>query len=391
MKRIVSLGLLFIQLVCCAVSVRAEAGQELSVSAPAAILIEAGTGQVLFEKNSHDRRPPASVTKIMTMLLVMEAIDNGQTDLDHMVRCSEFAASMGGSQIYLEPNEEMSVRDMLKAVAVASGNDAAVALAEHIAGSAEGFVDLMNRRAAELGMNDTHFVNCNGLDTPEHLTSAYDIALMSRELLKHPLILEFTGIWMDSLRDGAFGLVNTNKLIRFYEGATGLKTGSTSVAKYCLSASAVREGMTLIAVVLGAESSKERFADASRLLDYGFANYAIAGSLLTEGELAPVPIVKGTEPYAQTAVPEDFHLLVAKSKLNSIEKVITLAENIEAPVKPGDPVGTVEFMIDGQSIGNTEIIAQNTVSRIGAVGMLQKLAKQLLFGNPVQSLPEVGR
>lgn len=380
MKRLTAIFLLFC-MTFSAFSVLADENAAVNVTAPAAILIEAGTGQVLYEKNSHDRRPPASVTKIMTMLLVIEAIDEGTLSLDDMVRCSEFAASMGGSQVYLEPNEEMSVRDMLKAVAVASGNDAAVALAEHVAGSAEGFVDLMNQRAAALGMKDTHFVNCNGLDNPEHLTTAYDIALMSRELVRHPLIFEFTGIWMDSLRDGAFGLVNTNKLIRFYEGANGLKTGSTSVAKFCLSASAVRNGMNLIAVIMGADSSKDRFGDASRLLDYGFANYAIAGSLLTPEDLTPLPVKKGKTERVEIGVSNDFKVLVSKKKLNSIEKKITLPEAVEAPIAAGDTVGSVEFMIDGQPIGGTDLIAKADAPRVTPLTMLKKLSFQLLFGD----------
>lgn len=380
MKRLTAIFLLFC-MTFSAFSVLADENAAVNVTAPAAILIEAGTGQVLYEKNSHDRRPPASVTKIMTMLLVIEAIDEGTLSIDDMVRCSEFAASMGGSQVYLEPNEEMSVRDMLKAVAVASGNDAAVALAEHVAGSAEGFVDLMNQRAAALGMKDTHFVNCNGLDNPEHLTTAYDIALMSRELVRHPLIFEFTGIWMDSLRDGAFGLVNTNKLIRFYEGANGLKTGSTSVAKFCLSASAVRNGMNLIAVIMGADSSKDRFGDASRLLDYGFANYAIAGSLLTPEDLTPLPVKKGKTERVEIGVSDDFKVLVSKKKLNSIEKKITLPEAVEAPIAAGDTVGSVEFMIDGQPIGGTDLIAKADAPRVTPLTMLKKLSFQLLFGD----------
>lgn len=380
MKRLTAIFLLFC-MTFSAFSVLADENAAVNVTAPAAILIEAGTGQVLYEKNSHDRRPPASVTKIMTMLLVIEAIDEGTLSLNDMVRCSEFAASMGGSQVYLEPNEEMSVRDMLKAVAVASGNDAAVALAEHVAGSAEGFVDLMNQRAAALGMKDTHFVNCNGLDNPEHLTTAYDIALMSRELVRHPLIFEFTGIWMDSLRDGAFGLVNTNKLIRFYEGANGLKTGSTSVAKFCLSASAVRNGMNLIAVIMGADSSKDRFGDASRLLDYGFANYAIAGSLLTPEDLTPLPVKKGKTERVEIGVSDDFKVLVSKKKLNSIEKKITLPEAVEAPIAAGDTVGSVEFMIDGQPIGGTDLIAKADAPRVTPLTMLKKLSFQLLFGD----------
>lgn len=387
MKKIPALCL-SVCLILCGNTVLAEEAPPVTVSAPAAILIEASTGQVLFEKNSHEQRHPASVTKIMTMLLTMEAVTNGQIGLDDMVTCSENAASMGGSQVYLEPGEQMSVRDMLKAVAVASGNDAAVALGEHIAGTMEGFVTLMNKRAEELGMKDTHFVNCNGLDDPDHLTSAYDISLMSCELVKYPLILEFTGIWMDSLRDGAFGLVNTNKLIRFYEGANGLKTGSTSVAKYCISASAVRDGMNLIAVILGAETSKDRFADASRLLDYGFANYTIAGSLLTPEELMPLSVKKGKEPFVEIGVSDDFHVLVNKTKLNNIEKHISLPEEVDAPLAVGDKVGEVEFIIDGNRIGGTDIVAKTESKRLNPFDMFKMLSKQLLFGNCYQKIVE---
>ncbi len=378
LKRVLAMLLAFLP--CVTVFAEEVPTGNLAISAPSAILVEAETGQVLFEQNSHDRRPPASVTKIMTMLLTVEAIDRGQISLDDMVRCSELAASMGGSQVYLEPNEEMSVRDMLKAVAVASGNDAAVALSEHIAGSAEGFVGMMNQRAQELGMNDTHFVNCNGLDDPEHLTSAYDIALMSRELTKHPLIFDFTGIWMDSLRGGAFGLVNTNKLIRFYEGANGLKTGSTSVAKFCLSASATKNNMTLIAVVLGAESSKERFGDASRLLDYGFANYAVADSLIAPDELVSIPVKKGSEETVESGIPEEFHVLVNKSKLSQVEKKITLPNFVMAPVREGDTLGEAEFFIDGVSVGKTPIVAKTASERVNPVDMFARLTKQLLYG-----------
>ncbi len=386
MKKILALCLIASVLLC-SFPAFAEETAPVTVTAPAAILIEAGSGQVLFEKNSHERRPPASVTKIMTMLLTMEAVENGQIALEDMVTCSEFAASMGGSQVYLEPGEQMSVRDMLKAVAVASGNDAAVALAEHIAGSVEAFVVLMNQRAEELGMADTHFVNCNGLDAPEHLTSAYDISVMSRELVKYPLILEFTGIWMDSLRDGAFGLVNTNKLIRFYEGANGLKTGSTSVAKYCLSASAVRNGMNLIAVIMGADSSKDRFGDASRLLDYGFANYAIADSLISPEELATVRVNKGVLSQVQTGISEDFHVLVSKAKMGNIEKIITLPECVEAPVRVGDKLGEVEFLLDGNRIGGTDIVAKTEVGRVSPFGMFKKLSRQMLFGQKDKEIP----
>lgn len=379
MKKLLSAAVCFIVLITGCFPCMAEE-TVLELSAPSAILIEASTGQVLYEKNSHDRRPPASVTKVMTMLLVMEAIDSGKISMDDMVRCSEKAASMGGSQIYLEPNEEMSVRDMLKAVAVASGNDAAAALGEFVAGSLEGFVSMMNERAKELGMSDTTFVNCNGLDAEGHLTSAYDIALMSKELISHQTIFDFTTIWMDSLRGGAFGLVNTNKLIRFYEGATGLKTGSTGEAKYCLSASAKRDGMDLIAVVLGAPSSKERFADASKLLDYGFANYAIANSLISEEDLGKLRVLKGAKSDLELTTPGGYNVLVSKSKVNNIEKRVSLPESVEAPIASGEKLGEISFYIDGQQIGGTDIIAKENAVRINPLQMLAKLACQLCYG-----------
>ena len=353
---------------------------ELELSAPSAILIEASTGQVLYEKNIHDKRPPASVTKVMTMLLVMEAIDSGKISMDDTVRCSEKAASMGGSQIYLEPGEQMSVRDMLKAVAVASGNDAAAALGEFIAGSLEGFVAMMNERAKELGMNDTTFVNCNGLDAEGHLTSAYDIALMSKELISHPAIFDFTTIWMDSLRGGEFGLVNTNKLIRFYEGATGLKTGSTGEAKYCLSASAKRSGMDLIAVVLGAPSSKERFSDATKLLDYGFANYAIANSLITDEELGKIKVLKGVKSELRPKISGGYNILVKKAKTGDIETKVELPDEINAPVLADDKIGEVSFYIDGEKIGTADITAGENVNKINPFEMFARLTKQLFYG-----------
>lgn len=353
---------------------------ELELSAPSLVLIEASTGQVLYEKNIHDKRPPASVTKVMTMLLVMEAVDSGKISMDDMVRCSEKAASMGGSQIYLEPNEEMSVRDMLKAVAVASGNDAAAALGEFVAGSLEGFVAMMNERAKELGMNDTTFVNCNGLDAEGHLTSAYDIAIMSKELISHPAIFDFTTIWMDSLRGGEFGLVNTNKLIRFYEGATGLKTGSTGEAKYCLSASAKRDGMDLIAVVLGAPSSKERFSDATKLLDYGFANYAIANSLISDEELGKIKVAKGVKSKLQPKITEGYNVLVKKAKINDIETKIELPDEINAPTLCDEKIGEVSFYIDGEKIGSADITAGENVNKINPFEMFARLTKQLFYG-----------
>ncbi len=368
------------------VSVIAEEKPALSLSSPAAVLMEAGTGQVLFEKNSHEARPPASVTKIMTMLLTMEAIEKGQFTMEDTATCSEFAASMGGSQVYLEPGEAMTIHDLLKAVAVASGNDAAVVLAEKVAGSHDDFVNLMNKRAKELGMNDTHFVNCNGLDADGHVTSAYDIALMSRELCRHPQIFEFTSIWMDSLRDGAFGLVNTNKLIRFYEGAIGLKTGSTSVAKYCLSAVAKREGMTLISVVMAGETSKERFADATAMLDFGFANYCLADNLLAEGDLPLVQVKKGIAPDVAVKPDAAAQVLVKKARKSEIETVIDLPDGVSAPVAAGDVLGKAEFFLDGKSLGTCQLVAAENIDRTGPVYMFTALIKQWLFGDSAKVL-----
>lgn len=380
MKKLLSVFLsLCMMMSALTIPVFADAPQ-MELSAKSAVLMEASTGKILFEKASHDRLPPASVTKIMTMLLVMEALDNGQCKLEDAVRTSALAASMGGSQVFLEENEEMSVDEMLKAVAVASGNDAAVALAEFIGGSHENFVAKMNERAKQLGMNDTTFINCNGLDEEGHLTSAHDIALMSQELLKHPKIFDYTTIWMDSLRNGQFGLVNTNKLIRFYTGATGLKTGSTSVAGFCVSATAKRDDMQLIAVIMGAPSSKERFADATKLLDYGFANYAISKSLVSEEELPQIPVEKGMQGAVEIGLSQDFNILLEKSKLGAIEKHITLPDSISAPIKEGQKVGTVEFLIDGQSIGTADIVAKTEVKGLGPWGMITKLTMYMLYG-----------
>lgn len=353
---------------------------QMDLTAKSAVLIEPTTGKILFEKSSHERLAPASVTKIMTMLLVMEALDSGQCKLEDMVRTTPLAASMGGSQVFLEENEEMSVHDMLKAVAVASGNDAAVALAEFIAGSHENFVLKMNDRAKELGMNDTTFINCNGLDDPNHLTSAHDIALMSSELIKHPKIFDYTSIWMDSLRNGEFGLVNTNKLIRFYTGANGLKTGSTSVAGFCISASAMRDNMNLIAVIMGAPSSKERFSDASKLLDYGFSNYAISKSLVKDEELSDIEVKKGANSSVKIGMSKDFNMLLEKSKISSIEKKISLPESVNAPIKENDKIGEVEFFIGGESIGKSDIVAKSEVKSLGPWGMFVKLTRNLIFG-----------
>ncbi len=329
---------------------------------PSVILIERDTGRVLHEKDSHTPLPPASVTKIMTLLLVMEAIDNGRIALTDMVTVSDYASGMGGSQVFLSPGEQMSVNDMLKATVIASGNDSAVALAEHIAGSEEGFVSMMNKKAKELGMNDTTFKNCTGLDTEGHITSAGDIALMSKELLKHPKIKEYTTIWMDSLRNGAFQLANTNKLIRTYKGITGLKTGSTSLAKFCLSASAERDGMELIAVIMAAPSSKERFADAAKLLDFGFANYTLYVPESLQTDVLPVTMGEKSEVSLLTEIENPF--LIEKEKLSSIRSELSLPKEIKAPVEKGQKLGTMTVFSDSEVLGEIPIIAGESVKKL---------------------------
>ena len=378
MKKLLSLFLSVIFVASFGFTVTAE-NPALDLTAKSALLMEKSTGKILFEKNAHEALPPASVTKIMTMLLVMEALDNGQFTLDDMVSVSPLAASMGGSQVFLEENEQLSVHDMLKAVAVASGNDAAVALAEFTAGSHDAFVTKMNARAKELGMKDTTFINCNGLDEAGHVTSAHDIAVMSRELMKHPKIFEYTTIWMDSLRDGAFGLVNTNKLVRFYQGATGLKTGSTSVAGFCISATAKRDNMELIAVVMGSPTSKERFADATKMLDYGFANYAILKSLVSDDELSCLYVKKGLKTDLTIALDDNFNMLIEKAKIGSIEKTVTLPEYVNAPVKKGQKIGQVEYFIDGKSIGKCDIVSCENIKAQNPWGMIKKLSSHYFY------------
>ena len=344
MKRMFPMILLFALLLC--VPVRAD---ELTLDAPSALLMEKQTGTVLFAKDEHTPREPASVTKVMTLLLTMEAIDSGALSYDDTVTGSAHAASMGGSQIWLKEGEQMRVEDLIKAVCVVSGNDAAVALGEHLAGSEEAFVARMNERAKELGMNDTHFVNCTGLPADGHVTSAYDIALMSRELIwRHPDIRRFTTIWMDSLRDGASMLVNTNKLVRFYPGATGLKTGSTDSAKYCISATAEKDGMELIAVILGGSTSDKRFSDAKALLNYGFAAYSLV-TVTPESPLPAVPVTLGTQKTVQSVLTSENALLLEKSRANGLTQAVSLPESIDAPVEEGTPVASLPLLA-GESI-----------------------------------------
>lgn len=336
----------------------------LNLESGGAVLIEQTTGQVLYDHNMHEKLRPASVTKVMSILLIMEAVDSGQITLQDKVPCSENAAGMGGSQIWLEVGEELTVDEMLKAICVVSANDCTVAMAEYLCGSEEAFVSKMNERAKELGMNDTTFKNCHGIDEDGHLTSAYDIALMSRELLNnHPTILNYTTIWMDTLRDGESELVNTNKLIRNYKGATGLKTGSTSVALYNLSASATRDGMSLIAVILKAPTTKIRFSEAQKLLDYGFNNYefkslAVRGNVLKEAD-----VTKGVTSKVNLIIENDVGILLKKGEDKNVSQTINLDENISAPVYEGQKVGEIVFTLNNQEVGRTNIIAEKTVEK----------------------------
>ena len=356
---------------------------ELEVAGKSAVLMDAATGTVLYEKNAHEKLAPASVTKVMTMLLIMEAIDSGKIRWEDTVTASETAAAKGGSQIYLKVGETMSVTDMVKSIAVSSANDAASAMAEHLAGSEEAFVGLMNEKAKELGMNDTNFVNCTGLDdganADEHKTSAWDIALMSRELLtKHPDIKKFTTIWMDTVRNGEFGLSNTNKLIRFYSGATGLKTGFTSGAGYCLSATAEREGMELIAVVMGAETSQIRNTACKQLLDYGFANYAVVDPEM--GEEAVVPVRLGTETGIRLIPGEDPQLLIDKALKSGIVTEISAEPEVTAPVSQGQQLGTLTIRSGEQVLARIPLVAQAEVPRLRWRNLFAMTLRKLAMG-----------
>lgn len=361
MKRPISLLLSMILLFALAPVSRAES---LAVDAGACLLMEKTTGKVLYAVNEHERYEPASVTKIMTILLVMEAIDSGVLSYDDMVTASAYACSMGGSQIWLKENEQLSVRDMLKAVCVASANDCSVALGEHLAGSAEAFVERMNQRAQELGMNDTHFVNPTGLPAEGHLTSAYDIAIMSRELiLNHPDIRAYTTIWQDTLRNGEFGLSNTNKLIRFYEGATGLKTGSTDSALYCLSATAERGGMELIAVVLKSPTSTQRFEGAKILLNYGFAAYGVK-NVRPEMPLEAIPVRLGAQQSVMPRIEGNTNLLAEKAKLTDLTITVETEEILSAPVEEGQQVGTLTVRSGEEILLTLPITAGQAVARL---------------------------
>lgn len=356
-----------------------EDNMPLPLSSASALLMEKETGTVLLQQNAHQKLEPASVTKVMTLLLVMEAVDSGRLSLDESVPVSAHAAGMGGSQVYLKEGERLSVSDLIKCVAVVSGNDCAVALAERLSGSESAFVEQMNQKAQALGMEDTHFVNCTGLPAPGHLTSAYDIALMSRQLLlHHPDIRQYTTIWTDSIRNGAFGLTNTNRLIRFYDGATGLKTGFTASAQYCMSAAAQRNGMELIAVVMKAPTTAQRFQDASCLLDYGFANYA----LLTpqpEGPLAPIDVLLGQSKTVQPQLQRECRLLVEKAQADQITTRVDLARDVQAPVDPGQILGEFQVYVGEQLRDTVPIVAAQGVERLSVPGLFSQLFRRLLF------------
>lgn len=388
LKRIISIGLSFFMFFSLTVFAEAEAvgkGEQAKTAelaeARSAILTEQSTGKVLYEINPDEKCKIASVTKTMTMLLIMEAVESGKIKYTDMVTTSEHAASMGGSQIFLEVGEEMTVNDMLKAICVSSGNDAAVAMAEFIGGSEEEFVKMMNERAKELGAENTHFINCNGLnETDEHYSTARDVALISCELLKHKDIEKYTTIWMDTLRDGKFGLSNTNKLIRFYKGANGIKTGSTSAAKYCLSASAERDGMQLVAVVLGAPSTQERFSGATRMLDYGFANYSVVnGKKLAGEEIEKIKVIGGEEDFAEVEAEDSGNIVLKKGEADKIEVKRNIRENIKAPLKKGEKVGELVYMLDGKEIEKKDIVVKADVNKIKLYKMYIKLLKKWLL------------
>ena len=355
---------------------------ELDLPAPSYVLMERSTGEVLLEHNAHERLRPASVTKVMTLLLIMEALDDGRIGWDDMVQTSAAAAAKGGSQIYLEENEQLPREEMLKSIVVSSANDCACAMAEHIAGSEAAFVEMMNARAEQLGMTDTHFVNCTGLDdepeAAEHLTTAYDIALMSRELLGHEGIKKYTTIWMDTVRDGQCGLSNTNKLVRFYDGTTGLKTGYTSAAGHCLSASAERNGMELIAVVLHCASSTDRFESAKALLNYGFSNYALVTP--EPGELPAVPVTLGTSMEITPVLADETPILIDKALAAGVETRVCVDKSVTAPVEAGQTLGTLTITSGGQTIAERDLVAPEAVGALRWGDVYLQMLRALCMG-----------
>ncbi len=360
-----------------AVENKEETGNGMKLDCTSAILMDATTGRVLFEQNADAALPPASVTKVMTLLLVMEAIDAGRVSLTDTVTVSAKAAGMGGSQVFLKEGEGMSVEEMLKCVIIASANDCAVALAEHVAGSEESFVSAMNARAAELGMENTHFENTNGLDdtVQNHVTSARDIAIMSRALIRYPKILEYSGTWMDSIRDGAFGLTNTNRLVRFYPGCTGLKTGSTAKAGFCVSATAERDGLSLVCVIMGAKTRDIRNAAAASLLDYGFASFTTYRADGGERTLA----LTGGKTREINVRYEAFACTVPKGKQGSVTCKLELPDSLAAPIKEGDCVGKVIYTLEGNEIGCVDVIATESAEKIGFGALFRMLLYRFLI------------
>ena len=351
----------------------AAIGTTLDIKAKSCILMEVNSGQILYESNSHEKLAPASITKIMSLLLIFEAIDEGKLNLETVLSASEYACSMGGSQIWLEPNEEMNVHDLLKATIIGSANDATVVLAEAVAGSEEAFVERMNQKAQALNMNDSHFVNTTGLDAEGHLTSAHDVAVASKELIKHELVKNYSTIWMDSLRNGESELVNTNKLVRFYDGCTGLKTGTTSKAGCCLSATAEKNGMSLVAVVMNSPDSNSRFNGARKLLDFGFANWSAVNLKVSTEKLTDVPVKKGMALSVKTVAEGEKTVLVEKGKAADIVETVEIYPEIEAKVEKGQCIGMARYTLSGQEIASIKILANNSVDRMTYLGGLLRL------------------
>lgn len=363
--------------------VYAEETDPLTLESKSAVLMDAGTGTVLYEKNSHEAMPPASVTKVMTMLLIYEAEEAGQFKWEDSVQVSEHAASMGGSQVFLEPGETQTAADMTKCIAIASANDAAVAMAEFVAGSEEAFVERMNKKAEELGMKETHFVNACGLDVDGHETSAYDIAMMSRELMtRFPEIQEYTTTWQDTIvhktrkGESEFGLTNTNKLIKWYEGATGLKTGSTGKALYCLSGTAERNGLHMIGVVMAAPDFKVRFQETMKLLDYGFANFSAQKGLPAGQEMAEIPVTKGMKNTVPIIVKEEISMLLKKDAGSDWETRAETLPGMDAPVAAGEKAGELVYLINGEEVGRTDLVTAETVEKANINTMLQRMLRQ---------------
>lgn len=362
-KAIVTSALCFALIITSIIPVKVNALSKESITAPAAVLMETSTGKIIFEKNPHEKRACASITKVMTLLLVFEAIDSGKLSLDDTITASEHASSMGGSDIWLEPGETMSANDMIKATVVASANDAAVALAEHLCGSEDSFVEKMNERAKQLKMNDTVFKNCNGLDEDGHITSAYDVAVMSRELMKHEKIFDYTSIWLDNLRGGKTQIVNTNKLLKTYNGITGLKTGTTNDAGCCMAASATRGNVSLVSVVLGCKTGKERFSDSAALLDYGFANISVKELTLPDDMPKSIAVEQGMKSSVNLMCKVSSSIVLDKSKTPEITSKVEIPESLTAPVKKNQKIGTLTYLVDNKPAKIFDIVAMEDIKQ----------------------------